>query len=280
VDRTPQGVLPRLERVGELLRDPKFELVPLKNALDEARHLPPGATVTVTASPGRGIEPSVALSEELADRGFRVVPHLSARLVRDRAHLDEVTARLRDARIRRAFVVGGDGQAGGAYPDALSLLEALAACGSPFEEIGIAGYPGGHPTIPEVDLRRALVAKAPFASYITTQLCFDAAAIVRWIASVRAAGIELPVHLGVAGAVDLPKLVAVSARIGVGDSLRYLRKNAGLVGSLLRRNHTPDRLLRALAPALDDPAVGVERLHLFTFNQVAATERWRRAVVS
>ena len=105
--------------------------MPLKNALDQAAFLPPRATVTVTSSPAKGIEATVALCEQLQAGGFRAVPHLSARQVRDRAHLAELIAWLEGAGVDRAFVVGGDAKEPGEFPDGLSLLRAMAEIGHP-----------------------------------------------------------------------------------------------------------------------------------------------------
>src|SRR6266545_4980342 len=103
-----------------LLRAPTFELIPLKRAMDQASHLPPGARVSVTVSPAKGIEATVALSEQLQAAGFRAVPHLSARMIRDRAHLVDLIAWLDATGVDRAFVVGGDAKEPGAYPDGLA----------------------------------------------------------------------------------------------------------------------------------------------------------------
>lgn len=252
------------------LAPPKYELIPLKNALEQAAFLPPGATVTVTASPARGIEPTLDLAEHLAGRGFDAVPHLAAHQFEDAVHLDAVLARIRAAGITKAFVIGGDGPPQGGYPDALSLLQAIRNSAASPSEIGIGGYPEGHPAVPPDKLLAALVAKAPLADYVTTQMCFDPAAIRRWIESTRAAGVTLPVHLGLPGAIDPAKLLTISARIGVGESMRYLRKNRGVLSWLLpwRRPSAP----RILA-ALDCEALGIERAHLFTFNQIETTAR-------
>src|SRR5439155_23924762 len=104
--------------------------------------------------------------------GFRAVPHLSARMVRDRAHLSDLIAWLEGSGVNRAFVVGGDTKEPGAYPDGLSMLRAMAELGHPLAEIGIPAYPQGHAFIADRPLLDALRAKAPYASYMTTQLCF------------------------------------------------------------------------------------------------------------
>ena len=263
--------------LATVLADPTFELLPLKNATDQQAALPPGARVSVTASPAKGLEATVALSVRLEGAGFRVVPHISARMVRDADHLKTLMAPLADAGIDRAFVVGGDAEEPGAFPDGLSLLEAMTDLGLAPTEIGIPCYPQGHAFIPDDRLLAALTAKARFASYMTTQLCFDAKAIGSWLAARRADGIELPVRIGIPGVAAIPKLIEISARIGVRDASRFVLKNSRFVGQLLASGgvYRPSGLLEKLSPLIGDPAADVIGLHIYTFNQVAATEAWR-----
>lgn len=262
-----------------LMRAPTFELIPLKNSMDQATSLPPGATVSVTASPAKGIEATVALCEQLQAAGFKAVPHLSARMVRDRSHLTDLIAWLEGAGVDRAFVVGGDAKEPGDFIDGLALLREMADIGHPLSEIGIPAYPQGHAFIADGPLLDALRAKAAFASYMTTQLCFDPAAITSWIAARRAEGITLPVHVGVPGVAEPQKLLAISARIGVADTHRFLVKNVRFVTRLVRSGgfYRPDGLLAGLAPALARPDAGIVDLHMYTFNAVDAFEVWRRA---
>jgi methylenetetrahydrofolate reductase (NADPH) len=265
--------------LARVLEAPTFELIPLKGAIDRAALLPVGSTVSVTTSPAKGIEATVALCQELQAHGFRAVPHVSARMIRDRAHLADLIAWLEGAGVDRAFVVGGDAKEPGAYPDGLSLLREMAEIGHPLSEIGIPGYPQGHAFIADGPLLDALRAKATFASYITTQLCFDPVAIAGWIAARRAEGINLPVHVGVPGVAEPQKLLAIAARIGVADTHRFLVKNVRFVTKLVRSGgfYRPDGLLEGLAPHIADPANDIVSLHLYTFNAVEATEAWRRA---
>jgi methylenetetrahydrofolate reductase (NADPH) len=269
---------PAREALARILRAPTFELVPLKNSMAQAAYLPAGATVSVTASPAKGIEATVSLCQELQAAGFRAVPHLSARMVRDRSHLVDLIAWLEGAGVDRAFVVGGDAKEPGDYPDGLSLLREMAEIGHPLAEIGIPCYPQGHAFIADGPLLEALREKAAYASYMTTQLCFDPGAIASWIAARRAEGLLLPVHVGVPGVAEPHRLLAISARIGVADTHRFLTKNVRFVARLLRSGgfYRPDGLLEGLAPHLADPQAAIVDLHMYTFNAVDATERWRR----
>ena len=259
------------------VRAARFELIPVAGAFDAAvGALPPGASVTVTCSPVNGLDPTLELCERLAAAGVAVTPHLAARSVRDRGHLADVLGRLGAAGITRAFVVAGDAKVPGDYPDGLSLLRAIDAAGHGFDEIGVPAYPDGHPFIPSDVLMGAVLDKQSLATYATTQLCYDAPTVASWIVSARAAGLELPLEIGIPGPADITKLLRVSARIGVADAAGYLRKNRGLVGAVLRRRaFRPDPVLAALARVFADPAAGVARLHVYTFGQVAAAVAWQ-----
>ena len=265
--------------LAALLRSPTFELIPLKSAMDQAAHLPPGSTVSVTASPTKGLEATVDLASRLQLAGFAVTPHLSARMVRDRAHLLDLVAALDDAGVDRAFVVGGDEKEPGAYADGLALLRGLAEIGHPFRHVGIPAYPQGHAFIPDGPLLGALRAKAEFAHYMTTQLCFDPDAISTWLSARRAEGLTLPVHVGVPGVAEPQKLLALAARIGVADTHRFLAKNVRFVARLVRSGgfYRPDALLEGIAPTIADPSANISGFHLYLFNAVEVTETWRRA---
>lgn len=259
-----------------LVERPLFELIPLRDALAKADFLPPGAATTVTASPTHGIESTIELCEGLIARGHPATPHLAAHMVRDRGHLAELLDRCASAGIRDVFVVGGDTNDRGEIHDGLALLRMMDELGHRFDAVGVAGYPEGHPSIPEEVLLSSLKEKQEHATYLTTQMSFDANAISSWVARMRGTGVTLPVHLGLPGAVDVRRLLRVAARIGVGGSIRYLRKNRQLVRLLFGRSFKPDRLLRSLGPTLADPRADIRAIHLFTFNQIEGTVAWQR----
>jgi methylenetetrahydrofolate reductase (NADPH) len=258
----------------------KYELIPLKNARLAAERLPPGSTVTVTASPAHGIEATIALSEWLAARGHMVVPHLAAHMIRDRQHLSELLARARSAQLREAFVIGGDAKTPSEMQDALGLLRTMTEIGHPFERLGVAAYPEGHPDIADEVLLRVLKDKQRYAHSMTTQMSFNAEAVSAWVARMRSADVWLPVHIGVPGVTELTKLLTVAARIGVRDSARYLKKNNQMLGYLMRRQvFGPDAFLESLAPVIADADAAIGGLHLFTFNQVEETAAWQQRML-
>jgi methylenetetrahydrofolate reductase (NADPH) len=267
----------RAHALTELLHRSRFEVLPLDGIEDQVlQHLPKDAKVTVTASPRKGLEATLDLSERLAHAGYAVVPHLSARLVRDRSHLDEVLARLQGAGVKELFVPAGDATEPGEFQGAAELLEAMGDARTRFERIGITGYPESHHLIPDDETIRAMFAKSEMATDIISQLCFDADTIAGWIANVRARGTHLPIWIGMPGCVDYAKLVRISMKIGMGESARFLRHHSNWMSRLITRQFKPGRLLSDLTPVVTDPASNVGGFHLYTFNEVARTERWRR----
>jgi methylenetetrahydrofolate reductase (NADH) len=268
------------DTLAALIANPIFELVPIAGLEEAAAALPPRARVTVTASPRLGLVATLEAAEMLSAHGHDVTPHLAARSIRDRAHLADIVTRLRTAGIGSIFVVGGDGDAVGEFRDGLTLLHALAAVGDWFHTIGVPSYPEGHPRIPDRVLLDDLRAKQRFAHSTTTQMSFNPDAVAAWVTRVRAEGISLPIHLGVPGVLRLTRLTKIGARIGVADSTRYLLKNRGLLGRLVKGgSFGPDALLSGLASMLADPNANVSALHVFTMNQVAETMEWRQAMM-
>ena len=269
--------------VAGLLGDPRYELMPFDSFGEQMAYLPDGAVVTITASPTLGLEATIDWSERAAAEGFEVVPHVAARYVRDEDHLEDIAGRLTDAGITDVFVPGGDREEPiGEFESAYELLSALEGLDYAFEEVGITGYPEGHEFIDDGTLAEAMERKAPHATYITTQLCYDPEAILTWIEEIRDRGVDLPVEVGIPGVMKYQRLLNISRKVGVGDSVRFLQKTSGVLGFVRqlvgsRGKYQPDALVDGLAPYADDPEYGIRGLHVYTFNQVPDTEEWRTA---
>jgi methylenetetrahydrofolate reductase (NADPH) len=271
-----------LARVAPLLQRPRYEVLPAASTEETVLEwVPPDLTLTVTASPTKGLGPTLDLTERLAARGYRMVPHLSARLVRDDAHLADIVARLTACGVDDVFVPAGDADPpAGRFDSALSLLDRLAEMGRPFSRLGVTGYPESHPRIGDDVTIQAMWDKRHHATYLVSNLCFDPATLRQWIIRVRARGVALPMFVGIAGPVDRARLLRMAAKAGVAESARFL---AGHTDWLLRLGtpggYNPARLLERTAATLADPASAVEGLHVFTFNQVRQTELWRRSLL-
>jgi methylenetetrahydrofolate reductase (NADPH) len=253
----------------------RYEVLPFEGIEEKVlAHVPRDVKVTVTASPARGLDATLTVTENLAAAGYQVVPHLSARMVRDASELAEIVARLGAAGVHDAFVPAGDASEPGQFPDAASLLRALE--GLHLTERGITGYPESHHFIDDETTISAMFEKAPLATYIVSQICFDPATIAWWVRAVRERGTTLPIWIGVPGVVHHAKLLRISMRIGLGESARFLRAHRAWLRRLMTHTFSPDPLLRELRPLLDDPEANIAGLHVFTFNELERTERWRQ----
>ncbi|HSF36107.1 MAG TPA: methylenetetrahydrofolate reductase, partial [Nocardioides sp.] len=257
------------------------EVLPTASTEDKVlEHLPRDRTVTVTASPTKGLEATLDLAERLTGHGYVTVPHLAARMVSGRDELAEIAERLRGKGITSVFVPGGDAEAVGDYPDALALLEDLRDMGSPFTHVGITGYPESHPTIHDDLTVQSMLDKRHYATHIVSNLTFDPAVVRDWVRRLRARGVTMPLLLGIPGPVERAKLLGMATRIGVGESTKFLAKNKGLFARLAAPGgFTGESFLEKCAPALGEDGALVEGLHVFTFNQVAETEAWRTAML-
>jgi methylenetetrahydrofolate reductase (NADPH) len=261
-------------RLVELLTRPRYEVIPLAGTEEAVlEHVPTEVKVTVTTSPAKGLEPTLALAERLAEHGYEVVPHVAARHVRDRAHLAELVARVRATGATDVLVMAGDAEKpAGEFDGSLPLLVALAELGTPFREVGITGYPESHALISDDATIRAMFAKEEFATYIVSQICFDPQVTGTWMRAVWDRGTRLPIHVGLPGATASAKLLRVCERIRVGDSLRVLRAD----GVTLDGEFDPGPLVEGLDESLGDSQPNLGGFHIFTFNDLAQTERWRR----
>ncbi len=275
-----------------LLEEAKVELIPMKSLQRAVEELRPRSSISMTCSPAKSIEETLDQSAALLAAGHRVTPHISARMVRDHEHLVSIHQRLVALDLREIFVVGGDADPPGCYFDAIEFLEAFLSVDDAngderrqVDHIGYTAYPDTHPLITTEQLHDALHLKQQLilatgrTAHVATQMCFSADQIRNWLRKERTSGLTVPVHLGVPGVIDKTKLMTMGIRLGVGTSLRYLSKNKRALGKLMtQRSFEPDMLLRPLERHLVE--LGVEGIHLYTFNQVDATEHWRERTLS
>jgi methylenetetrahydrofolate reductase (NADPH) len=260
---------------GRVGAGPRYEVLPFAKAETQAREVGEPLRLTLTTSPRHGVDRSLDYAIRLRALGHGVTLHLAARMVRDESHLDEIVTRAHEAGIDDFFVVGGDApEPLGPYPGAAQLLEPLVAHARRPRLLGIAGYPEGHPLIEPAVLEAVLEEKARVADYIVTQLCFSRDALVRWLESVRARRISLPVFAGAVGPIERRNLLEISARIGVGPSLRFVRKQRGLTRLFRSPFASAVRFYDEVAPLVGDARYGIAGFHFFTFNELLATRAW------
>jgi methylenetetrahydrofolate reductase (NADPH) len=265
-----------------LIAGARYELIPLKNVEAQLEFVPIGSSVSVTCSPTKGQQATLDLTMKVRDRGYEAVPHISARLTESRERVRELAAWCRDAGVREMFLVAGDApEPAGPYEGAVDFLRDFLTEDHGLAKIGVTAYPDGHALIDRAVVSKALHAKqklladAGVEGFASTQMCFDVDLFKTWLTAERAGGLRLPVHLGVPGVIDRTKLLTMGMRLGVGASMRYVKKNGGVLGRLFSPGgYDPTKLISPLSKVAAD--LGIEGLHLFTFNNVDATANWQR----
>jgi methylenetetrahydrofolate reductase (NADPH) len=248
--------------------------------------LPAGTPVYLSAIPSRPQEELVEQATLVRAAGLEPVPHLAVRNFASREMLADVLHRLSAAGVRRLLVIAGDrAEPAGPFRGALEAIDSDLIARSGITEIGISGYPDGHPRIADLELDRLLVAKLEAAAQIglrvviVTQFCLDATPIIAWIKRLRAQGIDQPVRIGLAGPTSLTTLMRFARRCGVRASAHGLARNAGLMKHLLGAS-TPASIIRALIEANRDGELGDIAPHLFSFGGIGATGRWAASVAA
>jgi methylenetetrahydrofolate reductase (NADPH) len=267
--------------VRDLVRDAKIEVIPVRGADEKVSAIPRETTMTITCSAKFGLDRTLEHATRASAAGHRVIPHIAARQVTSKDHLARIVSALEAIGVTGIFVIGGDAaKPAGPYTSSTDLLEDLSGIDHSISEIGVGCYPEGHPRIPDDSLTEALLLKQKYATYMVSQLCFDPQALVTWLRATREAGVRLPLHIGLAAPMNTLKLAELSLKIGVGNSVRYLTKQHGLLGSLLHRGaYRPESLVLGMENALLDPALGIDGLHVFSFNQIEETVAWRQRVL-
>lgn len=275
-----------MSTLRSLIADARYEVIPLKNLESQIEHIPAGASVSVTCSPSKGQQPTLDLALRLQDLGHLAVPHISARLTEDLDAVKLLGGYCRDNGIKEVFLIAGDAeQPVGKYDGVVAFLRDFLETDHRLERIGIAAYPDGHALIDSAVIQEALhtkqslLAEAGVPGFASTQMCFDLSQWRVWATAERAAGFNLPLHVGVPGVIDRTKLLTMGMRLGIGNSMRFVKKNSGTLGRLFRPGgYDPNKLVTPLAKQADE--FNIEGLHLFTFNNVDATVDWQQKMLA
>ena len=270
------------KRIRQDLQKSYMEIIPVPGIEDKLDSLPSDMYLAVTCSPTKGVDETLELSEKLIERGFKVTPHIASKCVSGEKHLEAIIKKLDELGIESIFVPGGDRpEPMGDFNNALDLLKALKKLGHNLNKIGMAAHPEGHPDVSDEILMEALEEKKDLADFIVTQMCFDAEILNDWMNQIHKKGIELPVWVGLPGVIERGRLLKTSLRIGVGDSLRFLRKKSQVATELMKSSiYNPDDLVRDITEQIDINDSKLAGYHIYCFNQIETTEKWRTDRIS
>lgn len=237
--------------------------------------IPKGAVFSVTCSERTGIQGTIITARRIKEKGYAVVPHIPARMVRNKEHLRRIVSELDDMGVKDIFVLGGDATpARGSYSSALELLRDLYNIPHAIEQVGITGYPQGHHAISDEVLAGALHAKQVYADYVVTQICCSTKALLSWLQNIRTAGVELPVYVGIVGKVSRKRMLSIAKHFGFQKSMWFGARNPHIaLGMVLPGGYSAKRVVLRAADIKS-----VKGFHLNTFNSLVETEKWRKAL--
>jgi methylenetetrahydrofolate reductase (NADH) len=248
--------------------------------------LAPGTRVYIAHIEGTPIEDMVATAKRVADEGYDVMPHFPARIIKDEATLADWIARYQgEAGVEQALLLaGGVATPHGDYSDSMQLLESGLFDKAGFKRLHVAGHPEGNrdidPSGSDERVMEALRWKQKFNETtdaemaLATQFCFEAGPVIEWVDALTEAGIDIPVHIGVAGPAKLQTLIRFSIACGVGASLKVLKKRAMDVSKLLLP-YEPTGFLNELAlHKAKNPDFNISHVHFFPLGGIKTNAKW------
>ncbi|MEL6551499.1 MAG: methylenetetrahydrofolate reductase [Pseudomonadota bacterium] len=248
--------------------------------------LPEGTRVYVAHIEGTPIEDMVATAKRLAYEGYPVMPHFPARIIKDEATLRDWIARYQgEANVHQALLLaGGVTTPHGDYDSSMQLLESGAFGDAGFKRLHVAGHPEGNrdidPSGGSANVDAALRWKQAFSDTndaemaIATQFCFEAEPVIEWADALKAAGITIPIHIGVAGPAKLQTLIKFSIACGVGASLRVLQRRAKDVTKLLLPFEPTEFIAELAAHKAAHPDFNIEAVHFFPLGGIKTSATW------
>ena len=283
--QTANTVTPEVE---SFLKGYSIEVMPRTAAKveDFRALLPEGTRVYIAHIEGTPIEDMVATAKRLAEDGYPVMPHFPARIIKDAATLGDWIARYQgEAGVDQALLLaGGVTEPHGAFDSSMQLMETGLFDKAGFKRLHVAGHPEGNKDIdPDGSMKNveeALRWKQKFSETtdaemaLATQFAFDAKPIIAWADGLKAAGIDLPVHIGIAGPAKLQTLIKFAIACGVGPSLKVLQKRAMDVTKLLLPYEPTDVLSELAAHKAANPDFNITQVHFFPLGGIKTNANW------
>jgi methylenetetrahydrofolate reductase (NADPH) len=276
---------PQAAEMEAFLKGYSIEVMPrtAEKVEDFRALLPRGTRVYIAHIDGTPIEEMVATAKRIGAEGFDVMPHFPARIIKDKATLQDWVARYKDVGVNQGLLLaGGVTTPVGDFATSMQLLESGAFTG--FDRLHVAGHPEGNKDIdPDGSDKMVMEAarwKSAFAERtdakmaMATQFCFEAAPVIAWVDRLAAEGVKLPVHIGVAGPAKLQTLIKFAIACGVGPSLRVLQKRAMDVTKLLLPYEPTEVIAELAAHKAANPDFGIEQVHFFPLGGIKTNAQW------
>lgn len=271
-----------------LLQDYSIEVMPrTAEKVENFRDLlPTGTRVYLAHIEGTSVEDMVATAKRIAAEGYNVMPHFPARIIKDKVMLEDWIARYKgEAGVNQALLLaGGVAKPHGDFENSMQLLETGLFGEAGFKHLHVAGHPEGNKDIDAdgsmTNVDNALRWKQAFSETsdakmaLATQFAFEAGPIIEWANAIKAAGITIPIHIGIAGPAKLQTLIKFAIACGVGASLKVLQKRATDVTKLLLPYEPTEVLAQLAAHKIANPNFNISHVHFFPLGGIKANANW------
>lgn len=249
--------------------------------------VPLDSSIYITYLPDENYLNIVDTAKKLTDEGFQVIPHLPSRRMKDKSDLESYIGRLsEESGCKKILVIGGEGKQKGEISSTLDVLKTDLLSKYQFKEVGLAGHPEGNPNVSAKELDQAIIDKnifaknADFKSYLVTQFFFEASSLETWEKKLDMLNNNLEIHAGIPGPATLKTLVSYATSCGIGNSIRFLSKQA-LNITKLATTRAPDKLIADLADyKMLKPSSRLAKLHFYAFGGIKKTSEWLNLISS
>jgi len=243
------------------------------------------SNIYVTYLPNEDMNKVIDTAKKLTLEGYNVIPHLPARTIANNAELEKYIKSLsEESGCSKILVIGGGGNQKGNITSSIEILETDLLSKYNFEEVGLAGHPEGNPDVKQLDLDNAIIQKnqfskkADFKMYLATQFFFEAKSLKEWELHLETLNNKLEIHAGIPGPATLKTLLSYATSCGIGNSIRFLSKQA-LNITKLATTRSPDKLIYDLACyQIKNPDTKLKKIHFYAFGGIKKTSDWLKTV--
>ena len=242
-------------------------------------------SIYVTYLPDEDMNKVIDTAKKLTLEGYSVIPHLPARTIPNNKELEKYIQSLsEESGCSKILVIGGGGNQKGSITSSIEILETDLLSKYNFKEVGLAGHPEGNPDVTQVDLDNAIIEKNKFSKksdfkmYLATQFFFEAKSLRAWEQHLNSLDNNLEIHAGIPGPATLKTLLSYATSCGIGNSIRFLSKQA-LNITKLATTRSPDKLIYDLASyQIENSDTKFKKIHFYAFGGIKKTSDWLKAV--
>ena len=243
------------------------------------------SNIYVTYLPDEDMNKVIDTAKKLTLEGYNVIPHLPARTISNNDELGKYIKSLsEESGCSKILVIGGGGKQKGNITSSIEILETDLLSKYNFKEVGLAGHPEGNPDVKQIDLDNAIIQKNKFSKktdfkmYLATQFFFEAKSLKEWELHLSSLDNNLEIHAGIPGPATLKTLLSYATSCGIGNSIRFLSKQA-LNITKLATTKSPDKLIYDLAGyQIENPKTKLKKIHFYAFGGIKKTSDWLKTV--